>query len=187
MGGFLFVVTLAAMVGTAGACTFEKRAENAAEAVVAETESAEVREAERVVAPALPPEEAALGALRTFREAMAVGDLSLALALVDRDATLVDDLVGAAAADASRGEVLLELRSVLAQGLELEEESQRVSFLGGVAVVVSRLVLRVADPEAPGPVQEMDGRQLHETVVLVPTDDGWRLRHLHRSLVPESP
>ncbi len=140
-----------------------------------------------MIVPPVPPEEAALNALRTFREAMALGDLSLALALVDRDATLVDDLVGAAAADASRGEVLLELRSVLAQGLEVEEQSQRVSLPGGVAVVVSQLVLRVVDPEAPDPVQEMDGRRLHETVVLVPTDDGWRLRHLHRSLVPESP
>jgi len=181
LGGGVLLMVIVLLV--AGACTFEKRAENATEEETVEVEGEEIREAEEVVLPAAP-EEAALGTLRAFQEAMAVGDLSLALALVDRDATLVDDLVPDAAEAASRGEVLLELRSVLAQGLAVEEESRDVSFPGGIAVVVSSLVLRASDEEAPDSVREMDGRRLHETAILVSTDDGWRIRHLHRSFVP---
>lgn len=127
--------------------------------------------------------EAALTALRTFRQAMAVGDLSLALALVDREAVLVDDLVGDPAGHGSRGEVLLELRARLAEGLAIREDSAAVSLPEGVAIVVSRLSVEVGE-DAPQRLQALDGHSLHETVILVPTAEGWRIRHLHRSLLP---
>jgi len=133
----------------------------------------------------MDPGEAALSALRTFREAMSVGDLSLALALVDREASLVDQLVGDPDRFASRGEVLLELRARLAEGLTMREDSTEVSVTDGSAVIVSRLGLEVEE-DAPESTQALSGRSLHETVVLILTAEGWRIRHLHRSILPEA-
>jgi hypothetical protein len=133
--------------------------------------------------PAMDSGQAALSALRAFREAMAVGDLSLALSLVDREASLVDALAGDPEAFATRGEVLLELRARLAEGMRIREDSTRISLPNGVAVVESRLSIEVEE-DAPDRVHALSGRSVHEIVVLVPTPDGWRIRHLHRSVLP---
>jgi hypothetical protein len=162
------------------ACTFEHRenGEDPGEGPVA-VDTGQVLEDP----PEADPTRGALHTLRAFREAMAVGDLSLALALLDREATLLDDLVGDPALAGSRGEALLELRARLAEGIRLEEDSTRVSFPGDVAVVITRLHLQVQE-DAPEVWQERAGSHLHETVVLVPTEEGWRIRHLHRSILP---
>lgn len=163
-----------------GACTFEHR-ENGEEAEdpPAVVEPHEAPEDSLEVDPA----QGALHTLRAFREAMAVGDLSLALALLDREASLLDDLVGDPELAGSRGEVLLELRARLAEGMQLEEVSTQVSFSGEAAVVITRLRLEVAE-EAPQEWRDRDGSTLHETALLTPTEEGWRIRHLHRSILP---
>lgn len=161
------------------ACTFEQRANG--EAPEEEEPPAPEVEGEASGPDTLGPTEGPLQTLRAFREAMAVGDLSLALALLDREASLMDEVAGEVGIAASRGEVLLELRARLAEGLDLSETSTHLSFPGGVALAVSTLRIHVAD-DVPEELEALDGRELRETVLLVATAEGWRIRHLHRSL-----
>ena len=93
----------------------------------------------------------------------------------------MDPLVGQATEAASRGEFLLELRSRHAEGLAYEMLNQDVLFTGDdAALVVSLLsVLR----EGEGESAEEIGRVL-ETVMLLRSPEGWKIRHLHRSSVP---
>jgi len=161
------------------ACTFEQRPNG--DEPEEEDPSAHQVEGEIPDPDTFGPTEGPLQTLRAFREAMAVGDLSLALALLDRDASLMDEVAGEVGTSASRGEVLLELRARLAEGLDLSETSTRLSFPGGVALVVSTLHIQVAD-DAPEALAGLADRELRETVLLVPTAEGWRIRHLHRSL-----
>ena len=124
---------------------------------------------------------AALRTAEIFRSAVATGDLSRALALVDRDATLVDGLVGEAAEAATRGELLLELRRRHSEGMDLEVVSSTVDLLSGeVALVVSRLALLEVGSDGIG---EEVGR-VHETILLTLQAEGWRIVRLHRSLAP---
>ena len=160
-------------------CTFEQRG-NGDDAPPAGTEA--LTESAEIAEPRRPGPTATV---RAFRDAVAVGDLSLALALLDREAFFVDDLVGDPDAAGSRGEALLELRARLAEGMSLQEEASRVNFSGDGAVVLTRLRLEVL-PEMDESIQAMDGRILTETAVLVMTEEGWRIGHFHRSLLPES-
>jgi hypothetical protein len=171
-----WTVALAAvlLLSLAG-CTFEERGNgNASAPSGAEAPEGEARDGR------VDPAAAALDVVRTFREATAVGDLSLALALTDRDATFADELAGRLDPGHTRGELLLELRRRLAREGGLREEASEVILGEGLAVVVSRLELGGhADFEGG------TGGTIHETVVLVPVAEGWRIRHLHRS-VPTS-
>lgn len=145
--------------------------------------------------------------LEVFREATRVGDLSLALQLLDTRATLLDDLVtlegGPAHLPETPGELLLELRRRHAAGLGIVVEKTDLRWADDAAVVSSTLVLtqRIegagpggaaegnpgdtlpagASPPPPVPVDTL-GRA-RETAVLRPTREGWRILHLHRSLV----
>jgi len=124
---------------------------------------------------------AALRTAETFRSAVAAGDLSRALALVDRDATLVDGLVGEAAEAGTRGELLVELRRRHSEGMDLEVVASDVDLLSDeVALVVSRLALLQV---GAGGIGEEVGR-VHETILLKLQADGWRIVRLHRSLAP---
>jgi len=124
---------------------------------------------------------AALRAVEIFRSAVAAGDLSRALALVARDAVLVDGLVGEAAEAGTRGELLLELRRRHMEGMDLEVVDSTVDLLSGeVALVVSRLALLEVGADGIG---EEVGR-VHETVLMTLEADGWRIVRLHRSLAP---
>lgn len=123
--------------------------------------------------------------VRAFREAVSVGDLSLALSLLDRQAFLVDDLVGDPESAGTRGEALLELRSRLAAGVTLHEENSRVNYSEQGAVVLTRLRIEAANG-ATEEALEMEGRALTETAVLILTEEGWRIAHFHRSLLPGS-
>lgn len=124
---------------------------------------------------------AALRTAEIFRSAVAAGDLSRALALVDRDATLVDGIVGEAAEAATRGELLLELRRRHSEGMNLEVVTSTVDLLSSeIALVVSRLALLQVGPDGIG---EEVGR-VHETVLMTLQAEGWRIVRVHRSLAP---
>lgn len=162
-------------------CTFEQRGNG--DEVPADAEEVVFAEGEAELPEVRRP--GPTGTVRAFREAVAVGDLSLALALLDRQAFLVDDLIGDPELAGSRGEALLELRSRLAEGVTLEEESSRVNRAGDGAVVMTRLVIGVSQG-SPEVLSTLDGRHLTETAVLILTEEGWRIGHFHRSLLPES-
>ncbi|TVR64040.1 MAG: DUF4440 domain-containing protein [Gemmatimonadales bacterium] len=169
------LVLLALLMG----CTFEQRG-NGDDMPTSVPEA--LTESDATVEPRLPGPTATV---RAFRDAVAVGDLALALAFLDRQAFFVDDLVGDPDVAGSRGEALLELRARLAEGLSLQEESSRVNLSGDGAVVLSRLRLEVSE-DAHELTRSLHGRVLTETVVLVVTEEGWRIGHFHRSLLAES-
>jgi len=129
-------------------------------------------------------EDLASSALRTaemFRSLVAAGDLSRALVLVDRDATLVDPLAGEAAEAATRGELVVDLRRRHVEGMSLEVMDTQVHLLTeGVAVVITQLAMLETDADGIG---EETGR-VHETLILEAQTEGWRILRLHRSLVP---
>ncbi len=163
-----------------GACTFEFRGEEEVPALSAGAVEA-VDEVD-VRAAAL---SSAIRTTELFRSAVASGDLSRALALVDREATLVDALVGETATEAAtRGELLLELRRLHSEGMHLESIETTVDLLGSSAALVRSYlaVLTVRD----GGLGEEEAR-LHETVVLIAHPEGWRILRLHRSLESGEP
>lgn len=170
-------VLLLALLLVAQGCTFEERGNGGGETVGTEESSEEVRNGIQEVE---DPEAAALNVVRTFRDGAATGDLSAALMLIHRNAILADELAGSTDEERTRGELLLEARARLSEGLRLRESSSRVTLSDGVAVVLSRLTVEPLEGEealldANFPVE------LLETVVLVPGDEGWRILHLHRS------
>ena len=132
------------------------------------------------------PGAAALRVARTFRDAAAAGDLSLALALMHRDATLSDELAGSTDEERTRGELLLESRGRLSDGVSLRESSTQVTLSEGVAIVLSRLSLETLEGAELPPEADLPA-ELLETVVLVPGTEGWRVIHLHRSGVDRTP
>ena len=129
----------------------------------------------------LVPEDAVVTTLEVFREAVRVGDLSLALSLFHRDAIVVDELTRAAPEGATRGEVLMELRRRHSEGLRLEVEEVSLQDLDGSWVVSSRVSVFDAgesdDPKAERTV-------LRESALLVPSAEGWRIALFHRSQDP---
>lgn len=168
------------MVWSMTGCTFEHRGNGAGEAdpdlpaVISDTTAGEPT-------PPRSPEVPVLEALRTHREAVGRGDLALALALLHREATLADALLATVDEELTRGELLLELRSRLGAGYHLVEVSVEASVHDESALVVSRLLLE-GHEGAAGALEEMKGRGLRETAFLLLTPEGWRIRHLHRSV-----
>lgn len=132
------------------------------------------------------PAESVRVTLEVFREATRVGDLSLALSLLDRDAVLIDDgpgggLAGSpSAGERTRGEFVVDMRRAHAEGLRYEVVETQVRLEQEMAVVLT--TLRVTLPGS-GEDAEMqaDGPVALETAVLDVTPDGWRIVHLHRS------
>lgn len=166
-----------------GSCTFEHRGTGNDDEEVSGPGHDSADERGALLVPA-DPESAVLDVVRTFREATARGDLSLALSLMSRDAFMTDALVGGGAAEQSRGEMLLELRAFMAEGFSLSEDSVRVHFPGAVAVAFAGLTLEAEAEEPTGRLSDFVGRAVYETVVLVATEQGWRIQHLHRSVAP---
>jgi hypothetical protein len=166
----------------AGACLFERRPDPESPSLLDSGLDPELP------AEARPPDpaDAAAHLTEVFRDAVRIGDLSLALGLLDRNATLRDELAGAAVVGdpegVTRGELLLEIRRMYEEGIRLHPTRVAVDVLGETAVVTTELeVLRRVEPEGELAVQE--GRAW-ETAVLVATPEGWRIRHLHRSFHP---
>ncbi len=119
--------------------------------------------------------------LDSFRESVAAGDLSTSLARLDSQATLLDPLVGRAIGAASRGELLLELRTRHAEGIRYTPLETEVVFAGERAALVTTLLSMSTSDESG--VSE-DARAVFETAYLILSDEGWKIRHLHRSFTP---
>jgi hypothetical protein len=170
---------------TLAGCTLERRADPEASPGV-DVEREEVLEA-RVPDPVpADPAESVRITLEVFREAVRVGDISLALQLLDAEAVLLDDLVVEAAGEAdppgTRGELLLALRRRHAEGLGLQPLDSDLRWSDDTAVLSTRLLLL---DRSAGPEVEPDSLGwARETAVLRPTPEGWRILHLHRSVVP---
>ncbi len=177
------------LVLAATGCTLERRGNG--DAAVAEP--ATVLDGERLEPPApqQDPAESARVTLEVFREAVRVGDLSLALSLIDPRAVLLDDLSAPAEAGPAdpmptRGELLLELRRRHAGGLLLRVDGSELRWLDDHALLMTRIVLL---HRSTVPDQEPDSVGVaRETALLRPTPEGWRIVHLHRSLgaLPEA-
>lgn len=172
---------------TLAGCTLERRADpEALPGVDAEMEEdLEVLDPDPVPA---DPAESVRVTLEVFREAVRVGDISLALQLLDADAVLLDDLVLDAADESdppgTRGELLLALRRRHAEGLGLQLLDSELRWSDDTAVLSTRLLLL---DRSGGPEVEPDSLGLaRETAVLRPTPEGWRILHLHRSVIPGS-
>ncbi len=165
-----------------GACTLEQRFDpelEAVEVVGDDTVPAEgFEEPGPPGPPSVTPEEAVTTTLEVFREAVRVGDLSLALSLFHRDARLIDDLATGVSTQATRGETLIDVRRRYAEGLRLQSEVLEVREIEGSFLVSSRSV--VVDSEGdPGP--EAEREYFQESALLVPSTEGWRIALFHRS------
>jgi len=135
------------------------------------------------------PSESVRVTVEVFREATRVGDVSLALQLLDNRALLMDDLVlesGGRVSDlpATRGEHLLELRRRHAAGLSFEILESDLRWVDDAALLTTRLLLlmRATEPDA---APDTVGVAL-ESAFLRPSPEGWRIVHMHRSLAPGS-
>ncbi|TVP55961.1 MAG: hypothetical protein EA351_09090 [Gemmatimonadales bacterium] len=179
----LLIATVPVLVATSfGACTLEQRFDPELESV--EVVGDDTLDVEGVEAPGLPgppsvtPEEAVTTTLEVFREAVRVGDLSLALSLFHRDALLIDDLATGVSPQATRGETLIDVRRRYAEGLRLRSEVLEVREIEGSFLVSSRSVVVDAEGD-PGP--EGERSYLQESALLVPSAEGWRIALFHRS------
>lgn len=131
----------------------------------------------------LTADERARHAVRIFRDAVAAGDISRALSLMSEGASIIDPLVGRTSDEAPVGEVLLELRRIHSDGVRLESIEDEVSLLpSGDALVLTTLAVL---QEVEGVGEEVD--RMEESALLTPSPEGWKLRHLHRSLVEPAP
>jgi hypothetical protein len=151
-------------------CTFERRADLDEDP---EAATPAMEAGERIRSPA--------AVVRVFRDAVVVGDLSLALSLLDRRATLVDELAGSHGETLTRGELLMELRRRHVEGLVLEVLGTEMEVAAESAMVLTSLALIDRGDDGIG----IETGRAYETVVLVLTEDGWRIRHLHRSMTRE--
>ncbi len=161
------------------ACSFERRPDRNGEG-----EPTVDRGAPGSTDTATDPAGTARQTLAVFREAVEVGDLSLALALLDREVEIVDDLVRrrpGPARELSRGEALLELRRLHGEGLVLEELGSELVLRQDAAVIHSRLAILHRGEDSAIAREVARGS---ETVFLVPYPEGWRIRLYHRSLDP---
>ncbi len=205
--GLALAFLLAASTLGASACTLERRADP--DLLLPEDTLLLAPDTLLEAPPAPPnPDRAVRNTLEVFREATRVGDLSLALQLLDTRAFLLDDLVtlggGPADLPETPGERLLELRRRHAAGLGIVVEHTELRWTEDAAVATSTLVLTQrtegagggpggggaapggqASPGAtlPPPVPVDTVGRARETAVLRPTREGWRILHLHRSLV----
>jgi ketosteroid isomerase-like protein len=175
-------VLVAGLLVLVGGCVFERRPDPDRMQEVERAPDAKASDA----SPWEDPEAAAASLAEVFREAVRLGDLSLALGLLHRDAVLLDELVGdlptGAAGPLTRGELLLAVRRIHQDGVSLRPAQVEVTLLDDVALVTSYLDL-MRSMEEGGDLAVQEGR-VWESMVLVATPEGWRIRHLHRSLRP---
>ncbi|CAN5797475.1 hypothetical protein BH23GEM11_BH23GEM11_13210 [soil metagenome] len=173
---------------TLAGCTLERRADPDA---VPDADTVEVLGGSPLDPPtvAANPSASVRVTMEVFREATRVGDVSLALQLLDSRALLMDDLVlesegRVSDLPATRGEHLLELRRRHAAGLFFEVLDSDLRWLDETAVLTTRLLLLMRSREldaAPDTV----GVAL-ESAFLRPSPEGWRIVHMHRSVAPGS-
>lgn len=155
-------------------CTLERRFEESADTTaVVPSEASELQSTE----------ELAGQTVRLFRDAVFAGDISRALSLMAEGASLIDPFAGRSTVEWPVGEVLLELRRRHADGVRFEPIRDEVTLLedGGALVLTTLAVL-----QETGGVGEEVG-EIHETALLIPSPEGWKVRHIHRSLVEAEP
>lgn len=162
------------------ACTLEERPDRPAEEDAPEEPDGEV--AQELVADeaAATTVDSVRAVAAAFRDAVDLGDLSSALQLLDGEAVVFDRVGGDPPEGASTGEVLLREIRLRREGLTLDQVSSDLRVHEGAAVEVTR---SEASWEGDGARDGLRGPVL-ETVVLVRTEDGWRVGHLHRSAAP---
>jgi len=158
----LFLIVLSA-------CTLERRGEESVDRD--STAVAPVNESEYA-------EELARQAVRLFRDAVFAGDISRALSLMENGGTLIDPLAGRSSESFPVGEVLLELRRQHASGVRFESIESEVNLLAsGEALVLTTLTM-LQEKEGIGE----DVGRIYESAFLTPSSEGWKIRHIHRSL-----
>jgi hypothetical protein len=169
-------------------CTLERRADPDA---VPEVDTVAILGGSPLDPPPVPtdPSESVRVTMEVFREATRVGDVSLALQLLDTRALLMDDLVlesGERVSDlpATRGEHLLELRRRHAAGLSFEILESDLRWVEESALLTTRLLLLMR-PTEPDVAPDTVGIAL-ESAFLRPSPEGWRIVHMHRSVAPGS-
>lgn len=178
--GLLGVTALLVLVG----CTLERRA-GSDSGELDDVPTGELTSPERPAADSLAdttvvdPAEAARTTLEVFRESVRVGDLSLALSLLDADAVLIDDLAAAEATGTTRGEMLMAVRRRHAAGMTLEPIGLEVRPMDEAFLVTSSWTL------IPGP-EDSPAATIHESAVVVAAEGSWRIALFHRSEAPES-
>lgn len=186
--GLLGVTALALL----GSCTLERRAGPES----GELEDASTTESTTLEGPApdgrpdttdagsrpasVEPDEAARTTLEIFRESVRVGDLSLALSLLDPDAVLIDELAAGHATGTTRGELLMAIRRRHAAGMTLDPIDLDVRALDESFLVTSRWTLIPGAEDAPSVT-------IRESAVVVAEEGAWRIALFHRSGSPASP
>lgn len=119
------------------------------------------------------PEEEVAAVVRAFHDALAAGDSTAALGHLHPDVVVYED---------GHAETLEEYRSGhLAADMGASDAVQRET-LGHDVVVYDEAALSTRLEAASGTIgeREIEGR-LTETMLLVPTDEGWKIRHVHWS------
>lgn len=177
------VPLLLVLLFTSG-CTFERRPDRAADGNLDDEPGLADSSLERVMHPA----DSVLVVARLYREALEVGDLSRALSFLHPGAALYNDAAALLPPGSSAGEVLLQELRLRQEGMTFEVLDSEVTLLGDAALVLKRYRMLDQDgsvdaqrPAGPAePTADRDDVAL-ETIILVRSPSGWRIRHLHRS------
>lgn len=161
------LVLLLAVPLVASACTFERRPDsrNGGE----EPDTAAVTRAEIL-------EDSVEATVGAFVEALRAGDVSRAVGMLHAGATLYDEETGRRWGPMQVDSLLPGPMGREGEELRWESSDSWVEVYDPAAVVVRRY--GAASPEAAV-------RTALETYVLVRTDGGWAIRHLHRSQGPD--
>lgn len=165
------ILLLAGFVaGSAGAgCTLEHRPD------IQPDEAA--LEAADPATPRASAEDSARAVVSAFREALALGDGARVAALTAPDALLVDQEEGVRWRHAAEPAGVLPSPLVPGgDGLAWTVTSSEYARLGEAGLLVTRYTAEVAGEEVPWTAVE--------SVVVVRTEEGWRVRYLHRSRGP---
>jgi hypothetical protein len=169
------LVLILILVLALASCTFERRPDRAengnGDAGADLFRDGEARE--------LQPVDSVLLVVQLYREALEVGDLSRALSFLHPGAALHSNAAALLPTGSSAGEVLLQELRLRQDGLRLEVLDSEATLLGDAALVVKRyrVLVGVADDAS----ESRSGDIAIETVILVRSANGWRIRHLHRS------
>lgn len=150
----------------AGGCTLEHRPDVQPddEAVAAETPSV----------PGASVEDSARAVASAFREALVLGDASRVASLTAPGALLVDQEEGVRWRRSAESDGPLPAPLGASRGgLGWTVSASEFANLDGTALLVTRYGAEVAGEEVPWSAVE--------SLVLVRTGDGWRVRYLHRS------